>query len=130
MILSACWAAAMDALTNGPLPAPTTINTLSNQIEFFKVRYGTPKIIYQHKNILFQKTKDYKYHIIVQVDKFYLNLMQKMENMLNYKLEAQEAEPVSLTCLLAKNFQRRRFFNESANQKQDLSGGLVFLPLG
>ena len=45
------------------------------------------------------------------------------------KLEAQEAEPVSLTCHLAKKFQRR-FFNESANQKQDLSGGLVFLPLG
>ena len=48
----------------------------------------------------------------------------------NKKLEAQEAEPVSLTCLLAKKFQRRKLFNESANQKQDLSGGLVFLPLG
>ena len=46
------------------------------------------------------------------------------------KLEAQEAEPVLLNCLLAKKFQRRRFFNESANQKQDLSGGLVFLSLG
>ena len=49
----------------------------------------------------------------------------------NYRiLEAQEAEPVSLTCILAKKLQRRTFFNESANQKQDLSGGLVFLALG
>ena len=48
----------------------------------------------------------------------------------NIKQEAQKAEPVSLTCLSANKFQRRRFFNESANQKQDLSGSLVFLPLG
>ena len=58
------------------------------------------------------------------------NIVVHTSNLINIcveiELEAQEAEPVSLTCLLAKKFQRRRFFNESASQKQDLSGGLVF----
>ena len=49
IVLSACLAAASEALTSGPLPAPTTINTLYNKWHCTDTRLNVGLYIYINK---------------------------------------------------------------------------------
>ena len=75
-------------------------------------------------NADFSKASKLTYYLFLLV---LFQYKHKIKTIITIKLEAQEAEPVRLTCHLAKKVQRRGFFKESANQKQDLSGDLVFV---